>query len=163
MSDMNWKQAFRRQAESDYDVFVLLNNIDNLPVSHSLHYLQMTSEKIAKSFQCEANERPKLKHSVVKKFVVSLKTTPAVRNYLGYKDKNEAFSNFIRTMSSVADRIEKLAPSGQDVSAPNSEYPWQSRENPLEVVAPVDYSFKEYMIEYNKYEKFIEKMLKYEQ
>jgi hypothetical protein len=160
---MNWKQAFKRQAESDYDVFVLLNKVEHLPVSHSLHYLQMTSEKIAKSFQCADDKRPPLKHSVLKTFMVSLKATPAVRNYLGYKGKEEAFGNFLRTMSSVADRIEKLAPSGQDVNSPNCEYPWQSRANPLDIVAPVDYSFKEYMIEYNKYEKFIGKMLKYEQ
>ncbi len=162
---MDWKQAFKRQAKSDYKAFVLLNKsvkTENLPVCHCLHYLQMTSEKIAKSFQCKPDTHPPLRHSVLKSFVVGLKATPSIQTYLGYKN-NKAFYSFLKDMVNVAEGIEKLAPSGQDITSPNAEYPWQIGSEPFEVVAPADYSFKEIMVNYSKFQWFIEKMLKYEQ
>ena len=46
---MDWSGAFLEQAKSDYEVFRLLN-ASRQSLCHRLHYMQMASEKTAKSF-----------------------------------------------------------------------------------------------------------------
>ena len=46
---MDWRTAYLEQAKSDYAMLLKLNR-DEAPLCHRLHYLQMTTEKMAKGF-----------------------------------------------------------------------------------------------------------------
>jgi len=48
---MTEQEAFLAQASSDYEVFQILLDLDRtvVPVCHPLHYLQMSTEKLAKA------------------------------------------------------------------------------------------------------------------
>jgi hypothetical protein len=48
---MSWRDAFFVQAWSDYAVFEIMDD-NNYPRCHVLHYLQMTTEKLAKGYLC---------------------------------------------------------------------------------------------------------------
>ena len=77
---MTWKQAFRKQARSDYDIFSEFNNATNLkPICHQLHYLQMATEKLAKSFFCDQTlEPPRKTHYGFVRLLRMLKTRPDI-------------------------------------------------------------------------------------
>jgi hypothetical protein len=53
---MTWREAFRQQALSDYAVFRHLTRVADIPVCHRLHYLQMATEKLAKSLLLVGNQ-----------------------------------------------------------------------------------------------------------
>jgi hypothetical protein len=50
---MDWRTAFLVQARSDYEVAVRLLRTPDVPLCHSLHYLQMTLEKLAKGMRAQ--------------------------------------------------------------------------------------------------------------
>jgi hypothetical protein len=54
---MTWRDAFLKQAHSDYSVYKKLNEL-RLPLCHKLHYLQMATEKLAKAYQCNNRNTP---------------------------------------------------------------------------------------------------------
>lgn len=170
---MTWKQAFRKQAKSDYDVFRLLNNNQNLPVCHSLHYLQMTMEKIAKSFFCDnSNNRPAATHHFAERLVNTLRTNVGFRNYCGFQNSKDSYSSWLQSMYPLTHDIEMLAPGWRhpnveflpnECKLPNSEYPWMPKDN--EIIAPVDYDFSNItrnITAYCKIQKFIGKLLEFE-
>lgn len=43
----DWRSSYLTQAKADYAIFRLLEK-ENSPLCHRLHYLQMTTEKLAK-------------------------------------------------------------------------------------------------------------------
>ena len=44
------QEHWYNQVRSDFEVYKLLQNNPNIPVCHSLHYLQMLTEKLSKAF-----------------------------------------------------------------------------------------------------------------
>ena len=46
----DWRSAYFQQAHSDYRLFQKIAIQEDVPLCHKLHYLQMTTEKMAKGF-----------------------------------------------------------------------------------------------------------------
>lgn len=92
----DWRTAYFRQAGSDYDTFLLLET-SGAAFCQQLHYLQMTTEKLAKGFVTSPGgpQQPKV--------------------HRGYR-------NFIQPYAHL---IENLAPANAN-DGPNAEYPWQT-------------------------------------
>jgi len=111
----DWQATYFRQARSDYDTFQLLET-SGAAFCQQLHYLQMTTEKLAKGF-ASSQRRPEL-HRLL----------PG-----GPKQIN----NSIDGLLPYAHLIENLAPANAN-DGPNAEYPWQT---PAGVIAPADYAF----------------------
>ncbi|MCH8126640.1 hypothetical protein IIC38_11850 [candidate division KSB1 bacterium] len=139
---MTWKDAYLKQAFSDYSIYQEFQKPKNRkPVCHQLHYLQMATEKFSKSQLCKGNKPPEKKtHFVLVRYLRTIKRLPQIRNMLGFKGKHEAFGYFIDSLIPVADMIENLAPAGSGMPKPNPEYPWEDVKT-KQVVSPLDYEF----------------------
>ena len=137
---MDWSGAFLEQAKSDYEVFRLLN-ASRQSLCHRLHYMQMASEKTAKSFLCKkgSQSKPQKSHKVLTQFLHASKGHPFIRERLGFGDNYLAYCTYIESIMDIADKIENLAPSGTK-EQPNPEYPWLVDGA---VYAPCQYAFDE--------------------
>lgn len=139
---MNWQEAFLAQAKSDYAIFILLN-ASKTPMCHKLHYLQMASEKLAKSFMCDSKGNPPPPtHQAISQFLRHSKTNRQIRAKLGYQSNPTAFNVFIDSILPLADDIQRLAPSGAGFHRMNAEYPWSPAVN--QVVPPCEHPFSEF-------------------
>ena len=140
---MTWKEAFLRQAESDYGVFQSFNRSNTpIPVCQQLHYLQMSTEKLAKALSCpQGNAPPKTTHAALARFLRISKGRPELRRDLGYEGNYNAFVSYIDSLLPLAEKIEALAPEGKRLDKPNPEYPWTSPTGT--VIAPIDYRFED--------------------
>lgn len=132
----SWSQAFYRQARSDYEMYLLLNR-EGAPACHRLHYLQMCTEKLAKSYQSDprTNSRPVRSHHAFVRFMQLVKSRPEFRRRYGRS--NDQFVAMIDSLLPLSRRIEELAPAG-DQDAPNPEYPWEDGDT---VRVPVEEAF----------------------
>lgn len=139
---MSWNDAFLSQAWSDYQVFRGLNESRH-PNCHKLHYLQMTTEKLAKACLMEitGNSPPKKTHDAFVRFLQYTKSYPLWKKRLGYEQKKREYAAYIGRMIPIADKIEKLAPALSGSSQPNPEYPWTSCGGYIQ--CPADYDFPE--------------------
>lgn len=139
---MTWRDAYLQQAWSDFQVYRHLN-ANGHALCHQLHYLQMTTEKLAKGFQCPIGGGPYPKtHRVFMKFMQNIKQRPLLYcGRLQFKSNNQ-FSSYIQSLLPVADLIEKLAPDGGDYGKMNPEYPWTDSAN--NICCPVSYGFPEF-------------------
>ncbi len=150
---MNWKEAYLRQAESDYHMFEYFNK-NGKPLCQQLHYLQMTTEKLAKSFLCNVhNAPPKKTHFVLTKFMRQSVGIPHIRKAMGFKQHNHAaYLAYITSLLDIAQKVENLAPVGGNLDKLNPEYPWTDSSG--NVVAPVDFDFADIMHNRNDIIKF---------
>jgi len=139
---VSWYYAFLSQAWSDYQVFEDLNESRH-PNCHKLHYLQMTTEKLAKAclMEINGNSPPKTVHKAFVGFLRCTKSYPLWKKRLGYGHKKQAYAAYINRMIQIADKIEKLAPAISGTSQPNPEYPWSPCAG--DVRCPADYDFPE--------------------
>ena len=138
---MTWKEAFLRQAQHDYGVY-LECNASQKPISQQLHYLQMATEKLAKALSCRRkNDPPRTTHAAMGKFLRIAKTRPDLRRNLGYGGNYRAFVSYVDSLLPFAEKIEALAPEGGKLDKPNTEYPWLSPSG--EVVVPLDHTFND--------------------
>ncbi len=138
---MSWRKAYLKQAESDYAVFILLNT-GNRALCHKLHYLQMTTEKLAKSFMStETSPPPKKTHFALVRFLKMSKSRPEIRRALGFEKNYKAYVSYIDSLLDIAERVEQLAPVGGDYDVINPEYPW--RDSLGNVQCPCSYAFPE--------------------
>ena len=142
---MSWKEAFCKQAESDYTMFEQLNRLKTPgSVCHQLHYLQMSTEKLAKAFSCPpGGAPPRTTHAALARFLRISKGLPKLREQLGYGGSRNynAFVSYIDSLLPFAEKIESLAPEGRRLDKPNPEYPWKSQAG--DVIAPIDHPFRE--------------------
>ena len=140
---MNWRQAYFRQAESDYSVFADLNN-PRQPLCHRLHYLQMAAEKLAKSFMYADTAPPeRMTHRVLVSFLKLSKGRPEIRDAMGYSNNYPAYVSYVDSLLATAEHVEQLAPVGTDCKTLNAEYPWQkSASDP--VTCPCLYEYPEF-------------------
>lgn len=137
---MSWRGAFLRQARSENEVRLLLND-PRVEYSHRLHYLQMVTEKLAKaalSNPVDPNP-PRMVHGALVRLLQVAKGNRVLRTRLGYSDAS-VFRAFIDSMLDLASQIESLAPSSAGRYQPNAEYPWEDRKTGL-IHTPVDYHF----------------------
>lgn len=130
--------AFLTQARSDWQVFRTLA-ASPAPRCHSLHYLQMACEKLAKAYRLRDTASPVdeivSRHTGFEKFVGAFLL--AIKHE--YAGRDEQLTLLIRRSRGYAREIEKLAPATDRVAAPeNAEYPWEANGV---VVAPCHYPF----------------------
>jgi hypothetical protein len=131
-----YQRLFLVQARSNLDVFRLLLGQKDLPACHALHYLQMASEMLAKAHFWRHGSRDAT-HRAFAPFFQSLMTNRRAQSCLGFQGHNASWQDRIRTATSLAERVQNLAPSIAKDS-PNPEYPWP-RNAPT--VAPAEHSF----------------------
>jgi hypothetical protein len=158
---VTWREAFRQQALSDYDVFRQLKKLPQLPVCHRLHYLQMATEKLAKSFLLVGDGAlNKKSHLVLVPFLRLLVNRPDIRPLLTWGDDPRRFTAYMRKwIIPIAEQIQNLAPGGSHDDVMNSEYPWiDGRKG---VICPAAYAFTEFTKEdLIRFATFIENLIK---
>lgn len=139
---MIWRNAYFQQAWSDFKVYQDLNNRREA-FCHQLHYLQMTTEKLAKGFQCVIGSGPHpMTHFVFVDFLQGLKRQPRLfSSRMRFKTMKQ-FSLHVQSLLPVANLIEQLAPAGGNYSRINPEYPWTDATG--NVYSPVMYGFPEF-------------------
>ena len=132
--------AFIAQARSDWGVYRVLAMQEGVVVCHSLHYLQMSCEKLAKAYRLRDTDSPLdeliSKHTGFAKFVGPFFSRVLKDEYPG---KDAQLARLIREARARAREIEKLAPAIDRAGAPeNAEYPW---ERDGRVIAPCHHLF----------------------
>jgi hypothetical protein len=133
---MTEQQAFLAQASSDYRVFQILLDLDRaeVPECHPLHYLQMSTEKLAKAaMHALGHPTEKLTHVAFSQIPYLLARNDIARR-LGWQNA-KAFRQFLKKSAPIFRAIDELNPSvGTQRSAaaareqPNVEYPWFKRD-----------------------------------
>jgi hypothetical protein len=131
-----YQRLFLVQARSDFAVFDFFRRKGEFPACHSLHYLQMATEKLGKAHAWRRGPRTNT-HRAFVAFLRSLATNPAAQAQLSFGGRDANWEQLIRKSTLLAERIEGLAP---DISRdlPNPEYPWP-RLAPS--VAPAEHAF----------------------
>jgi len=138
MAKLNWSEAYRQQAFSDYEVFEKLNS-SGVSYCHILRYMQMCTEKLAKSFiSAQSNkERQPNSHKVLVQFIRATHNYEQLYLSMNFTKRN-AYSNYLnKVILPVAKALEDYYPSGE-YDKPNTEYPWEINNN---IALPNDYYF----------------------
>jgi len=136
-----YQELWWKQSESDHAAFQLLRG-HGPAVCHTLHYLQMTTEKLAKAYFWRTGDSPKKSHIG---FVDFLRFLGHIRNKkhqvkvakLFKFSRFVDFQNWLTTLSPIAYDLERLTPDLAN-DGPNPEYPWPHSKPKY---APVLYSF----------------------
>ncbi len=136
---LDWRTAYFQQAKSDYGMLLRLLEEEDIPLCHCLHYLQMTTEKLAKGFRTEPGGGPYARtHDVFALFVTRYaKLNPELRLACGITNTSQ-YLMYLEGLRDLAQRIEDLSPDGGD--HPNPEYPWQQRD---QILVPLTYPFSD--------------------
>ena len=122
---MTWSEAYLLQARSDWQVYRILQR-QPVPECHSLHYLQMATEKLGKAFLIAGGNAPASVHTSHRAFVRFLQVAahnPELQRQL--RMTRPQLRAYIRTLLPIADEIERLAPALAH-GGPNAEYPWET-------------------------------------
>lgn len=140
---MTWRDAFLRQARSEWEVYEYLNE-EEMVLSHQLHYLQMASEKLAKGLMSDprSGDPPPRTHRALVRMLQTVAQRPEIRRRLGFSDAG-VFRQYIVSLLPLASQLERLAPASAAMHEPNPEYPW-APSGADSVVAPVDFDFPEF-------------------
>ncbi|QDV13955.1 hypothetical protein CA51_38470 [Rosistilla oblonga] len=129
-----------QQAKSDHEVFELLRG-EGVPACHSLHYLQMATEKLAKASFWANNDPPAMRHVGFAQFLRRFGNTPRRhRNRIALLFGFGQFSGFqtwIRSAIPLARQIDQVSPAVIR-DGPNSEYPWP---HDAPIACPAQYHF----------------------
>ena len=131
----DWRSAYLTQAKSDYEILKSLIAA-KAPLCHRLHYLQMTTEKLAKGrLTPSGGARYAKTHDAFVKFVVFAKQDIAIRQACGF-NRHVVYTAYINSLMPLAAEIENLSPEGFD--HPNPEYPWEAGGI---ILVPVEHAF----------------------
>jgi len=135
---LTWYEAYLLQARSDWQIFRTLQQ-QPAEECHSLHYLQMATEKLGKAFLISGGNAPALVHTSHKAFVRFLQVV-AYNSDLQKQLRmtKRQLRAHIRALLPMADEIEKLAPALAHGGA-NAEYPWETPTGTIQV--PATYHF----------------------
>lgn len=135
-----FQRLWWEQAKSDYEVFALLVR-EGVAPCHSLHYLQMATEKLAKAYFWRDNSPPPKSHAGFARFlrfVVSQgRDRDRIANLLNFS-RFVDLRSWIRAVLPLANDLERLAPALAN-DGPNAEYPWPY-SRPQSV--PVEFEFQ---------------------
>jgi hypothetical protein len=137
-----WRDAFFSQAWSDYTVFEEMSRSAH-PRCHMLHYLQMTTEKLAKGFLCDfsGEDAPAKKtHIAFSKFLRISKSKGSLHELLGYERNSPRYRDYVDSVIPLAKKIEHLAPVGADENKMNPEYPWIHNDGSVRYPAGYDFA-----------------------
>ncbi len=116
------QELWWKQAQSDYQVFGHFRE-NGFEQCHSLHYLQMAMEKIAKAYSWRDETPPRLSHAGFVTFLRLLtKNNRQVSRYrissiFGFSRFSD-FQGSLRVAAEVAYALERLAPDLADWPAP---------------------------------------------
>ena len=135
-----YQRLFLVQARTDFIVFKVLQKLQrtgDLPACHALHYLQMSTELLAKAYAWRHGQPPLTHHAFVP-FLLGLSTQRDAQKMLGFEGRNANWEQLIRKSVPLADRIERLAPTRARIG-PNAEYPWPPN---APRTAPAEYRFE---------------------
>ncbi len=145
----DWRSSYLEQAKSDYAMFTMIR--DQAPLCHSLHYLQMATEKLAKGFLTQpGGTRYARTHNALVKFMRVSKTRPEFQAACRFKQSRQ-FTAYVDSLLSIAQKVEDLSPEGED--HPNPEYPWEINGV---IVIPSEYHFSDMAIENPKMIKLLQ-------
>lgn len=102
-----WAEAYARQSASDFVVYDLLSARGDIPPCHSLHYLQMACEKIAKAYQFRdlptAETKLTTSHVAFSKFIDAFLSSPRIKGE--YEGRDAQFKRFRQTARNLAREI----------------------------------------------------------
>ncbi len=130
----DWRTSYLEQAKSDYAMFKMART--DVPLCQSLHYLQMTTEKMAKGFLTRpGGPRYAKTHDAFIKFMRVARTRPEFRAASGFTDTSQ-FTAYVTSLLETAQQVENLSPEGDD--HPNPEYPWEAGGI---ILVPTEYAF----------------------
>lgn len=109
---------------------------------HSLHYLQMVTEKIAKAYFWRSGYPPPKDHASFVQFLrflgqIRQSDRERIANLFTFRRFSD-FQNWIRAVLPIAYELERLAPALAK-NGPNPEYPWP-HERPG--FAPANHKFE---------------------
>lgn len=140
-SRSDWAAAYAAQSKSDFAVYEVLSIQRDIPTSHTLHYLQMACEKIAKAHLFRdtgtAEKKLRTRHVAFASFVKAFFISPAMRSR--YVGKDAQLLGISVRANQIAREIERLAPVVDEEKSPgNAEYPWQSNGG---IIVPCQYEF----------------------
>ena len=132
-------EAFLSQARSDFRVFKQLARVSDMDCCHLLHYLQMSTEKLAKSARIRIGQHGAAEHShvAITKLLGAMKHNINAAEALGMKERQ--FTATLTRLRGDFDLIEKLAPA-TSTSGINAEYPWKLPSGRW--IAPCDFDFR---------------------
>lgn len=147
---MDWRTAYLTQAKSDYAMLLKLIR-EEAPLCHCLHYLQMTTEKMAKGFLTSrgGNRYPKT-HDAFRRFVQIAGGRLEFRAASHFTQAGP-FAAYITNLHDIAQKVENLSPEGSD--HPNPEYPWEERGT---ILLPTEYAFDDLALENPKMVKLLQ-------
>jgi hypothetical protein len=122
-----WALAYIKQGGSDFAMYQRLSAMPEVAVCHTLHYLQMAGEKVAKAYRFRdtdtADERLITEHVAFSQFIESYLGSPEMKQR--YAGKHEKLREIVKLARKLAREIEKLAPAvDREASPANAEYPW---------------------------------------
>lgn len=122
----SYQEVWWQQARSDYEAFALIRG-QGIAQSHSLHYLQMVTEKISKAYFWRSGSPLPPSHAGFPKFLrflgqIRARDRDRIANLFTFKRYTD-FQSWIREVIPIAHAVERLAPALAN-DGPNSEYPW---------------------------------------
>ena len=120
------------QARSDWEIYQFLQNKHTC---HRLHYLQMTTEKLAKAYFWARPGAETIGHAAFVSFLLSISTNRQVARSFHFPS-TRSLRQWMLGITDLANQLESLAPSLTD--GPNPEYLWPRS---LPVVAPIEHDF----------------------
>jgi hypothetical protein len=136
---MNWRDAYLTQAWSDFQVFREMTK-SRYPTCHALHYLQMSTEKLAKGFLSKESGGPPKRTPYL--LITFLNVSRSQRNWrekLGYGQNPKAYGYYIDSLLPVAEQIENLVPE-PTFNRINAEYPWINEKGEVGCPCKCDFS-----------------------
>jgi len=133
-----WAEAFLAQAQSDWEMYKKMERA-NEPACHSLHYLQMATEKLGKAYFLSAGtgvDEVQNSHLAFTRFLRLVARNGKLQKALGMSSTQ--LRAHVRQLLPIAHGIERLAPSLADRSI-NAEYPWLAPDGTVKT--PIHYEF----------------------
>jgi hypothetical protein len=126
----SYQELWWQQAKSDHDVFGLVRG-RGMAACHSLHYLQMATEKIAKAYFWRSGSPPPKSHTGFVQFLrflgqVRQRDRDHIANVFSFT-RFVDFQAWIRAVLPIAYDLERLTPELAN-DGPNPEYPWPHAE-----------------------------------
>jgi hypothetical protein len=136
----SYQKLWWEQARSDHDAFLLLKSA-SIAECHLLHYLQMTTEKIAKAYLWRSGSPPPKSHAGFVQFLrflghIRQNDRGRIANLFTFKRFSD-FQHWIHAVLPIAYQLERITPDLAN-DGPNPEYPWPHAQ-PQD--APVNHQF----------------------
>ncbi|WP_417378732.1 hypothetical protein [Gimesia sp.] len=135
-----YQEQWWHQAKSDHEAFILLKSA-GIAQCHTLHYLQMVTEKIAKAYFWRSGSPPPRSHAGFVhflRFLGQIRQTDRERiaTLFTFTNYNQ-FQSWLRSVLPIAYDLERIAPALAN-NGPNTEYPWP---HATPSSAPVNHDF----------------------